>query len=293
MYTTALCSMGLRVPYHHKERMRVLQLCSCYGLLSTSSAFSAARSLWHCGESTSALDSQGGNLELLAAKLDVLQGVVKDLHNREKLHRQKLSVIDSQRMDEVSITSSQQESSECRNRKNLDRFDTDIRSQHQEQQSEEQKVVQFMGEIDLLSGNIKELECKLERMNTEIETANEIIALERGVRTKSDGIYNKETRDLQIECLEDSVRLMSDLESEREKSARYLAEVVTSTEQARYEKRKREEREEIAGAAVEASQKRATLLEEKLLASEKKVSRLRAQIKLQQLLMRAFLEKAT
>jgi hypothetical protein len=273
--------------------MRGLQLCSYYVLLSTSSAFSVARSLWHYGESTSALDSQGGNLELLAAKLDVLQGVVKDLHKREKLHQQNLSVIDNQHMDKVSITRHQQTDIECRNGKNLDLFDADIRRQHQEQQSDEQKIVQLTCEIGILSENIKGLETKLDRMNTEIDTANEIIALERGVRTKSDEIYNEEIRDLQIEHKEDRVRLMSDLESERVKSARYLADVVTSTEQARYEKRKREEREEIASAAVKASQKSATLLEEKLLASEKKVSRLRAQIKLQQLLMHAFLEKAT
>jgi hypothetical protein len=255
------------------------------------SAFRADSSFWHHSESKSALRSQAGNLDLLAAKLDVLQGVVKDLHRRQNVHQEKVSEIDNQHVEEVSIT--ERQNLDRRNTRNKFRFEADAGRLRQEQKSDKQKIVYLLSEIDLLSGNIKDMSTKLERMHTEIETANEIIAVERGLRAKNDESYRKRLRDLQIEYMEDRARLMSESESEIEKSARCLADVVMSNEQARNEQRKKEEREEIAAAAVKSSQRRATHLEEKLISSEKKVSRLRAQIKLQQLMMRAFLEEAT
>jgi hypothetical protein len=256
------------------------------------SAFSADSSFWHHSESKSALRSQAGNLDLLAAKLDVLQGVVKDLHRRQNVHQEKVSDIDNQHVEEVSVT--ERQNLDSRNTRNKFRFEADAGRLRQEQQSDKHKMVYLLSEIDLLSGNIKDMSTKLERIHTEIETANEIIAVERGLRAKNDESYKKRLRDLQIEYMEDRARLMSESESEIEKSARCLADVVMSNEeQARNEQRKKEEREEIAAAAVKSSQRRATHLEEKLVSSEKKVSRLRAQIKLQQLMMRAFLEEAT
>jgi chromosome segregation ATPase len=277
--------------------MRGLMFCSYGLLLSKGSAFhstSAVSRQPQSRDSTCSLDSQVKETDtpaLLAAKLDVLQGVAKDLRMRERLHLENAAMIDKQHADEMSNQEKRHQMAERRSTERVDQLEAENRHLKQQQEFDEERIIQLTREMLTVSGKIEVLNAQLKRMNTEIEEANQVVAVERKSRNENDETYENRIMNLRTEYEGKCARLTSELEMERENSAIYHADALKFVQQAKNEALKRKEREEIATAAVEASEKRATLLEEKLISSEKKRSRLQAQIKLQRLLISGFLEE--
>jgi len=224
---------------------------------------------------------------LLAAKVDVLQGIVKDLHRRERLHGEELAVMNKQHLEEMSIRGDEHMTT----KHEAEQLKTELCRLREEQHLHGDKCAQLMSKIGMLSGTVDELNAQLDRMRIEIEGANRIIAAERRRRVETDESCSQRLVDLQTEFTKEHEQTKRELEMERERSARYHLDVSRLTKRVERELLKREEREEIAGAAVEASGRRVKLLEGSLISSEKKISRQQAQIKLQQLLIRGLLQQ--
>jgi chromosome segregation ATPase len=270
-------------------RMKGLLPFASFSLLSTCSAFHtkvavSARSACSAGQ-----DGHGKvteNAYLLVEKIDVLQGVVKELQKRETRILEDAAAIEQQHAEDVSVMARKHSTF-------TDQLEMEIGRLKRQKISDEKRTVDLMNEMEKLSGKVQGLKAKLKRMTMEIEEGDRSITFERKKRAESEEAYEQRIVDLQSMNQEKVLRIISELEEEREKSSRYQTDMMRLTKQAENETSKRKEREEIATSAVEVSKNKVMCLEEKLVSSQQKCLRLQAQIKLQRLVLRGFLENGS